>query len=145
MRSSRFAASHMLVGALLAAANSAAAELVLFEGPGITQGNDAVECVAEGNYRHCASDAGSERILSHDGLPPSQRIPLDFQVYLPAAPVAGPDGMYPLVVFIHGWAAARRRSVAGSRASSFPTRRLAMRCSPTALARGTSRAAPRSD
>jgi len=40
---------------------------------------------------------------SHDGLPPADRIPLDFQLYLPPAPASGPDGNYPLVVFIHGW------------------------------------------
>ena len=91
------------IGAWLAAAAPAHAVLALFETPGLTQGNDAVECTDQGTYRYCPSDAGTERILSHDGLAPGQRIPLDFHLYLPPAPASGSDGLYPLVVFIHGW------------------------------------------
>jgi hypothetical protein len=92
------------IGAGLAfAAPSGAAVTALFETPGITLGDDAVECTDAGSYRHCASDAGTERVLSHDGLAAADRIPLDFQLYLPAAPASGADGLYPLVVFIHGW------------------------------------------
>ena len=53
----------------LGAAVPAHAVLSLFETPGITLGNDAVECTDQGSYRHCTSDAGTERVLSHDGLP----------------------------------------------------------------------------
>jgi hypothetical protein len=90
------------IGASLAA-TPAHAVLSLFEAPGITLGNDAVECTDQGSYRYCPSDAGTERVLSHDGLAPDARIPLDFHLYLPPAPASGPDGLYPLVVFIHGW------------------------------------------
>jgi hypothetical protein len=105
-------------GLALGAARPAAAQLVLFEGAGITQGGDPVECTNEGSHRHCVSDAGTERILSHDGLPPSQRIPLDFQLYLPPAPANGPDGNYPLVVFIHGWGGSKS-SIGGGVESEF--------------------------
>jgi hypothetical protein len=107
----------MLVGALCALAQPAAA-LVLFEAPGITQGDDAVECTDQGSYRLCTSDADTERILSHDGLPPSQRIPLDFQLLLPSAPASGPDGRYPLVVFLHGWGGSKT-SIGGGIESEF--------------------------
>ena len=106
------------VGSRLAAAVPAHAELSLFETPGITLGDDAVECTDQGSYRHCASDAGTERVLSHDGLPAAERIPLDFQLYLPAAPASGPDGLYPLVVFIHGWGGSNT-SIGGGVESEF--------------------------
>jgi hypothetical protein len=85
------------------AADPAHAVLTLFETPGITIGNDAVECTNLGSFRACESDALTERVLSHSGLPANQRVPLDFQLYLPPAPATGPDGNYPLVIFIHGW------------------------------------------
>lgn len=91
----------------LIGASPAAAQLVLFETPGLTLGDDPVECSDQGSYRACVSDAGTERILSHDGLAPADRIPLDFHLYLPPEPASGPDGDYPLVVFIHGWGGSR--------------------------------------
>ena len=83
------------------------AVLSLFETPGITIGNDAVECVDHGTFRTCESDALTERVLSHSGLPAGGRVPLDFKLYLPPAPPSGPDGLYPLVIFIHGWGNSR--------------------------------------
>ncbi len=100
------------------AAVPARAELALFEATGITLGDDPVECADLGTHRRCASDAGSERVLSHDGLPASERIPLDFQLFLPAAPANGPDGNYPLVVFIHGWGGSNT-SIGGGVESEF--------------------------
>jgi predicted acyl esterase len=95
------------LAAAVSAASPARAVIAIFEAPGITQGNDAVECVDQGTYRTCTSDALTERILSHDGLAPANRIPIDFQLYLPAAPANGPDGNYPLVIVIHGWGNSR--------------------------------------
>jgi len=88
------------------------AQLAIFEQAGLTIGTnpanpgqapDAVECVDQGTYRDCVSDLPSERLLSHDGLPLADRTPLDFRLLLPPAPAVGPDGNYPLVVFLHGW------------------------------------------
>ncbi|NND39645.1 MAG: hypothetical protein HKO06_08630 [Pseudomonadales bacterium] len=84
-------------------ASSAQAQLIIFETPGITLGDDAVECIDQVTYRECVSDVGSERILSHNGQPVAERTPLDFKLLLPQAPAVGDDGNYPLVVFIHGW------------------------------------------
>jgi hypothetical protein len=53
----------------LAAAPAGAAVTAIFEAAGITVGNDAVECVNQGTYRTCESDALTERVLSHSGLP----------------------------------------------------------------------------
>jgi len=103
----RSALGAVTIAAALAAAPPAHAVLTIFEAAGITQGNDAVECVDHGSYRTCTSDALTERVLSHDGLAPGNRIPIDFQLYLPAAPASGPDGNYPLVIFIHGWGNSR--------------------------------------
>src|SRR2546427_10358761 len=95
MRSPFFSTARSALGAVaiaaaLAAAPPAQAVLTIFEAAGITQGNDAVECVDHGSYRTCTSDALTERVLSHDGLAPGNRIPIDFQLYLPAAPASGP-------------------------------------------------------
>ncbi|MBT8150732.1 MAG: acetylxylan esterase [Gammaproteobacteria bacterium] len=88
------------------------AQLVIFEGAGLTIGSDAanpgqtpdaVECTDQGTYRDCVSDLPSERLLSHDGLALADRTPLDFRLLLPPAPAVGDDGNYPLVVFMHGW------------------------------------------
>ena len=87
-------------------------------GAGLTLGNDPVECAAAAGYRICESDAGTERVLSHDGLPAAQRIPLDFQLLLPPVPASGPDGLYPLVVFIHGWNG-HKNSIGGGLESEF--------------------------
>ena len=96
------------IGAWLsAAAPAGAAVTAIFEASGITLGADAVECTDEGTFRTCESDALTERVLSHDGLPSNERVPLDFKLYLPPAPANGPDGLYPLVVFIHGWGNSR--------------------------------------
>ena len=43
----------------LAAAAPAHAVLALFETPGITIGNDAVECTDQGTFRTCESDRKS--------------------------------------------------------------------------------------
>ncbi len=106
----RLALGVAAIGAWLASAAPAhAAVTALFEGAGITQGGDPVECTAIPPppftfYRYCASDAATERVLSHDGLPPSERAPLDFFLYLPTpATPSAPDGQYPLVVLLHGW------------------------------------------
>ena len=104
--------------ALLASALPSQAQLVIFEAPGLTLGNDPVECAAAAGYRICQSDAGTERVLSHDGLPVAERIPLDFQLLLPTAPGGGPDGLYPLVVFIHGWNG-HKNSIGGGLESEF--------------------------
>jgi dienelactone hydrolase len=104
--------------ALLASALPSQAQLVIFEAPGLTLGNDPVECAAAAGYRICQSDAATERVLSHDGLPAGERIPLDFQLLLPPAPGSGPDGRYPLVVFIHGWNG-HKNSIGGGLESEF--------------------------
>jgi hypothetical protein len=100
------------------AADPAHAVLTLFETPGITIGDDAVECTNLGSFRACESDALTERVLSHSGLPANQRVPLDFKLYLPPAPVTGPDGNYPLVIFLHGWGGSRS-SIGGGLESEF--------------------------
>src|SRR5262249_33741166 len=94
-------AQFVLCAALAAPAH--AAVTAIFEAPGITIGDgtnpDPVECTDQGTYRTCESDALTERVLSHSGLPAGERVPLDFELYLPPAPASGPDGNYPLVVF----------------------------------------------
>jgi hypothetical protein len=96
-----------LGGWLAAAAPAHAAVTAIFEAAGVTIGNDAVECADQGTYRTCESDALTERVLSHPALQPGERVPIDFKLYLPPAPASGPDGLYPLVIFIHGWGNSR--------------------------------------
>lgn len=102
-----------LLATALGFSAGSSAQLTIFETAGITTGNDPVECQDQGSYRICESDANAERILSHDGQPVAERTPLDFQLLLPPVPGAGNDGMYPLVVFIHGWNG-HKNSIGGS-------------------------------
>ncbi len=106
--------------AVLMTAAPAVAQLTLFETPGITLGDDAVECTDEGTYRHCLADVGSERVLSHDGLPVGDRIPISFQLFLPPEPVSGPDGNHPLVMFIHGWSNSKEAPGGGLESEFIP-------------------------
>ena len=98
----------------------AAAQLVLFEAPGLRSAatRSSAQSSPATAMRFRRGQSGCSRTMA---CRPAERVPLSFNLVLPPAPADGPDGPYPLVVFIHGWTnskeAHRRRC---SRASSMP-------------------------